>query len=93
LANLKMPDVNGITVLREVKGKGLPYADGDDDRYASTQTVVEAMKLGACGSAHRAGAAWVTRRPAPETPGHEGARTSLRAPQPDRVAAVSATAR
>jgi two-component system response regulator PilR (NtrC family) len=47
LVDLRMPEVDGISVLRESKRLGLPTEIVVITAYATTQTALEAMKLGA----------------------------------------------
>ncbi len=47
LTDLRMPDVSGMDLLREVKDKGLQAAVVLMTAYGSVETAVEAMRLGA----------------------------------------------
>ncbi|HHY47775.1 MAG TPA: sigma-54-dependent Fis family transcriptional regulator [Firmicutes bacterium] len=47
ILDLKLPDVDGITVLRELKKRGLTAAVVVLTAFSSIETAIEAMKLGA----------------------------------------------
>ena len=48
LLDLKLPDMEGLDILREVKKNGLPSAVIVITADGSLNTAIEAMKLGAC---------------------------------------------